>query len=274
MSWRRWACSRMAMSGCRCPGAPPRPRSTGSSPCCPSWCAESAQDAGVSMTEDRPEPALTIDALGKKCPIPIIMLAEQINDVPLNAVVAVLADDPAAVTDVPGVVPAQVTPARGLLRASRRVAGRSTYAATTDGPRRGGGGVVGGERSGVVAADVLGDLARRPRPRRRRLKRSMKARWPSSYSWPPTRSSTCVAVRLPIWPQRSSGRSQARPARKPARKASPTPVGSALPFSGAGATWMDGSPWRSMTAPLGPSVVTRTPTRSGSPRRTSRSSAR
>ena len=46
-------------------------------------------------------PVLTIDALGRKCPIPIIMLAEQIKDVPLGAVVAVLADDPAAYTDVP-----------------------------------------------------------------------------------------------------------------------------------------------------------------------------
>ena len=45
--------------------------------------------------------ALTIDALGRKCPIPIIMLAEQIRDVPLGAIVAVLADDPAAYTDVP-----------------------------------------------------------------------------------------------------------------------------------------------------------------------------
>jgi tRNA 2-thiouridine synthesizing protein A len=46
-------------------------------------------------------PALTIDALGRKCPIPIIMLAEQIRDVPLGAIVSVLADDPAAYTDVP-----------------------------------------------------------------------------------------------------------------------------------------------------------------------------
>jgi len=46
-------------------------------------------------------PVLTIDALGRKCPIPIIMLAEQISSVPLGAVVAVLADDPAAYTDVP-----------------------------------------------------------------------------------------------------------------------------------------------------------------------------
>ena len=48
-----------------------------------------------------PETALTIDALGRKCPIPIIMLAEQIRSVPLGAVVAVLADDPAAYTDIP-----------------------------------------------------------------------------------------------------------------------------------------------------------------------------
>jgi tRNA 2-thiouridine synthesizing protein A len=48
-----------------------------------------------------PVPALTIDALGRKCPIPIIMLAEQIRNVPLGAVVAVLADDPAAYTDIP-----------------------------------------------------------------------------------------------------------------------------------------------------------------------------
>ena len=48
-----------------------------------------------------PVPALTIDALGRKCPIPIIMLADQIGSVPLGALVAVLADDPAAYTDIP-----------------------------------------------------------------------------------------------------------------------------------------------------------------------------
>ena len=46
-------------------------------------------------------PMLTIDALGRKCPIPIIMLADQIRDVPLGAIVSVLADDPAAYIDVP-----------------------------------------------------------------------------------------------------------------------------------------------------------------------------
>ena len=48
-----------------------------------------------------PRPLLTIDALGRKCPIPIIMLAEQIRDVPVGGVIAVLADDPAAYSDVP-----------------------------------------------------------------------------------------------------------------------------------------------------------------------------
>jgi tRNA 2-thiouridine synthesizing protein A len=46
-------------------------------------------------------PALTIDALGKKCPIPIIMLADRIREVRTGDLVAVLADDPAAKTDLP-----------------------------------------------------------------------------------------------------------------------------------------------------------------------------
>ena len=50
---------------------------------------------------DLPAPALVIDALGRKCPIPIIWLAQRINEVPVGAVVTVLADDPAAKTDIP-----------------------------------------------------------------------------------------------------------------------------------------------------------------------------
>ncbi len=46
-------------------------------------------------------PVRTIDALGRKCPIPIIWLAQQIGDVPVGAVIAVLADDPAAYSDIP-----------------------------------------------------------------------------------------------------------------------------------------------------------------------------
>jgi tRNA 2-thiouridine synthesizing protein A len=58
-----------------------------------------AAEAGGAPTG--PAPVLTIDALGRKCPIPIIMLAEQIRDVPVGQIIAVLADDPAAYTDVP-----------------------------------------------------------------------------------------------------------------------------------------------------------------------------
>jgi len=54
----------------------------------------------ISPTGPAP-PALTIDALGRKCPIPIIMLAERIREVPIGALIAVLADDPAAESDVP-----------------------------------------------------------------------------------------------------------------------------------------------------------------------------
>ena len=46
-------------------------------------------------------PYLVVDALGRKCPIPIIMVAERIREIPIGSVVAVLADDVAARTDVP-----------------------------------------------------------------------------------------------------------------------------------------------------------------------------
>lgn len=46
-------------------------------------------------------PLVTIDALGRECPVPIIMLASQIGDIPVGSVIAVLADDPAAYTDIP-----------------------------------------------------------------------------------------------------------------------------------------------------------------------------
>jgi len=55
----------------------------------------------ATLEAPTPQPLLTIDALGRKCPIPIIMLAEQIRDVPVGEIIAVLADDPAAYTDVP-----------------------------------------------------------------------------------------------------------------------------------------------------------------------------
>jgi len=53
-------------------------------------------DAG----RDTAEPAVTLDCLGKRCPLPIIELARTIREVPVGAVVRVLADDPAAANDV------------------------------------------------------------------------------------------------------------------------------------------------------------------------------
>jgi len=63
--------------------------------------APMARPAPAARVAPQPHAQLTIDALGRKCPIPIIMLAEQIRDVPVGGVIAVLADDPAAYTDVP-----------------------------------------------------------------------------------------------------------------------------------------------------------------------------
>ena len=48
-----------------------------------------------------PAPAMTIDALGEKCPRPIIMLAARLSEVRIGDLIMVLADDPAARTDIP-----------------------------------------------------------------------------------------------------------------------------------------------------------------------------
>lgn len=46
-------------------------------------------------------PALTVDALGRRCPVPVIELAKHITDVEVGELVAVLADDEAARVDIP-----------------------------------------------------------------------------------------------------------------------------------------------------------------------------
>ena len=48
-----------------------------------------------------PWPLVTVEAVGRKCPIPIIMLAARLHEVPIGAVIAVTADDPAASADIP-----------------------------------------------------------------------------------------------------------------------------------------------------------------------------
>lgn len=44
---------------------------------------------------------ITIDARGKRCPLPIIILAQRIDEVSVGESVRLLADDPAAAFDVP-----------------------------------------------------------------------------------------------------------------------------------------------------------------------------
>ena len=104
MSWT-WLGRREKGSGRA--GAQAGPVGSASSPdslASPVTEAARAAAAGAWVPGEVPpgaSPLLTIDALGRKCPIPIIMLAERIREVPIGATVAVLADDPAAQTDIP-----------------------------------------------------------------------------------------------------------------------------------------------------------------------------
>jgi cysteine desulfurase len=44
---------------------------------------------------------MEIDAVGRRCPLPVIMLAKRFGEVPVGGTVTVLADDPAARLDLP-----------------------------------------------------------------------------------------------------------------------------------------------------------------------------
>jgi tRNA 2-thiouridine synthesizing protein A len=44
---------------------------------------------------------LELDCRGMLCPLPVIMLAKRFGEVPVGGTIAVLADDPAAATDIP-----------------------------------------------------------------------------------------------------------------------------------------------------------------------------
>ena len=45
--------------------------------------------------------ACVVDAKGQKCPMPVVMLARAIRDLPSGSVVDVHSDDPAACHDIP-----------------------------------------------------------------------------------------------------------------------------------------------------------------------------
>jgi tRNA 2-thiouridine synthesizing protein A len=47
---------------------------------------------------DTPE---VLDCRGQRCPLPVISLARRLAELPVGAVIRVLADDPAAATDIP-----------------------------------------------------------------------------------------------------------------------------------------------------------------------------
>jgi len=42
-----------------------------------------------------------LDCLGQRCPLPVIALAKRLAELPVGAVLRVLADDPAAANDIP-----------------------------------------------------------------------------------------------------------------------------------------------------------------------------
>lgn len=48
-----------------------------------------------------PSPALVLDCLGLRCPVPVIELARALPTVAVGELVEVLSDDPAAAADVP-----------------------------------------------------------------------------------------------------------------------------------------------------------------------------
>jgi cysteine desulfurase len=60
-----------------------------------------AKQEAKEEKEEEEGGALTVDALGRRCPVPVIELAKAIGRVPLGGVITVLADDEAARLDIP-----------------------------------------------------------------------------------------------------------------------------------------------------------------------------
>ncbi|MEU1603427.1 sulfurtransferase TusA family protein [Micromonospora matsumotoense] len=64
-------------------------------------------------------PVEVLDCRGQRCPLPVIALARRLHELPIGAVLRVLADDPAAAVDIP---------------AWCRMRGQEFVAAVPDGP--------------------------------------------------------------------------------------------------------------------------------------------
>lgn len=56
---------------------------------------------GGPVSDALPRPDEVVDAVGRPCPVPVILLARLATTRSPGDVVGVLADDPAAVTDIP-----------------------------------------------------------------------------------------------------------------------------------------------------------------------------
>jgi tRNA 2-thiouridine synthesizing protein A len=55
----------------------------------------------VADATDLPDVTDVLDCRGQRCPLPVIALARRLPELPVGAVLRVLADDPAAANDVP-----------------------------------------------------------------------------------------------------------------------------------------------------------------------------
>ncbi|MEU7153464.1 aminotransferase class V-fold PLP-dependent enzyme [Streptomyces sp. NPDC045456] len=83
--------------------------------------AAARPEAGLSPAAEDEAAEHVVDALGKRCPVPVIELAKVIGDVPVGATLTVLADDEAARLDIPA-----WCGMRGQEYVGERAAGRGT----------------------------------------------------------------------------------------------------------------------------------------------------
>jgi tRNA 2-thiouridine synthesizing protein A len=61
-----------------------------------------AGDVAAPERDDTAASAITVlDCRGQRCPLPVIALARRLPELPVGGVLRVLADDPAAATDIP-----------------------------------------------------------------------------------------------------------------------------------------------------------------------------
>ncbi len=55
----------------------------------------------LTISSDMTEPDITLDAIGLLCPLPVLKARKRMEPLPEGGVLRILADDPAAIVDVP-----------------------------------------------------------------------------------------------------------------------------------------------------------------------------